>query len=58
MGAGGITFIMPLKIILLSFLINSRLERISNELVIVINENDLEKVNLLEVEDFINSLGN
>ncbi len=54
----GISFTLPLKLILLSFLVNSRIECISKELVIVIREEDVDKVNLLEVEDYIKSLQN
>lgn len=52
----GISFKLPINLILLSFIINSRMEPIAKELVLVIREEDKEKVNLLEIQDFLKSL--
>ncbi len=52
----GISFKLPINLILLSFIINSRVETISKELVLIIREEDKEKVNLLEIQDFLKSL--
>lgn len=54
----GISFMLPINLILLSFIINSRVEPISKELVLVIRKEDSEKVNLLEIQDFLKSLHN
>lgn len=54
----GISFKLPINLILLSFIINSRVETISKELVLIIREEDKEKVNLLEIQDFLKSLHN
>ncbi len=54
----GISFKLPINLILLSFIINSRVETISKELVLIIREEDKEKVNLLEIQDFLKSLNN
>lgn len=54
----GISFKLPINLILLSFIINSRVEPISKELVLMIREEDREKVNLLEIQDFLKSLHN
>lgn len=55
---GGISYQLPINLILLSFIINSRVEPISKELVIIIREEDREKVNMLEIRDFLKSLRN
>lgn len=54
----GISFKLPINLILLSFIVNSRVEPISKELVLMIREEDKEKVNLLEIQDFLKSLHN
>ncbi len=54
----GISFKLPINLILLSFIINSRVEPISKELVLIIRDEDKEKVNLLEIQDFLKSLHN
>ena len=54
----GISFKLPINLILLSFIINSRVEPISKELILMIREEDKEKVNLLEIQDFLKSLHN
>lgn len=55
---GGISYKLPINLILLSFIINSRVELISKELVLMIREEDKEKVNMLEIQDFVKSLRN
>ncbi len=50
------SYTLAIKLILLSFIINSRIEPISKELVIVIQEDDVKKADLLEIKDFIGSL--
>lgn len=55
---GGISYKLPIDIILLSFIINSRIEPISKELILMIREQDKEKINMLEVRDFLKSLQN
>lgn len=52
----GVSYIVIMKIILLSFIINSRLEPICKHLVLVIDNRDMQKINLLEIRDFVNSL--
>lgn len=52
----GSSCILMIKIIALSFIINSKIEKISQELTIVICENDAEKINFLELEDFIKTI--
>ncbi len=54
----GISFKLPIDLILLSFIVNSRVEPISKELVLIIREEDKDKVNLLEIQDFLKSLHN
>lgn len=53
---GGVSYSIPIKLILLSYIINSRIEPIAKELKIMIRAGDMEKVNLLEIEDFVKSL--
>lgn len=53
---GGISYSIPIKLIMLSFIVNSRVEPIAKELRIIIREGDMEKINLLETEDFAKSL--
>jgi hypothetical protein len=55
---GGITYKLPIDLILLSFIINSRVEPISKELVLMIREQDKGKINMLEIRDFLKSLHN
>ncbi len=52
----GISFRLPISLILLSYVINSRIELISKELILVIREDDEDKINLLEIQDFLESL--
>jgi len=54
----GISFQLSINLILLSFIINSRIEPISKELILIMREEDKEKVNLLEIQDFLKSLHN
>lgn len=54
----GISFKLPISLILLSFIINSRVEPISKELILMIRKSDKDKVNLLEIQDFLKSLNN
>ena len=54
----GISFKLPIDLILLSFIINSRVEPISKELVLMIREEDKDKINLLEIQDFLKYLHN
>lgn len=54
----GISFTLPINLILLSYVINSRIETISKELVLMIRKEDQDKVNLLEIQDFLESLQN
>ncbi len=54
----GISFKLPINLILLSFIVNSRVEPISKELVLMVRQEDKEKVNLLEIQDFLKSLHN
>lgn len=54
----GISYKLPINLILLSFIINSRVEPISKELILIIQEKDKEKINMLEVRDFLKSLHN
>ena len=42
-----------IKVILLSFIINSRVQPITKEFVLVIHKNNVEKVNLLKLRDFL-----
>ncbi|MDO8524697.1 MAG: DUF6430 domain-containing protein [bacterium] len=51
----GISHSLPIKLLVFSFIVNSRVEPISKELIIMIGEKDLEKVDLLEIGDFIKS---
>ncbi len=52
----GISYAIPIKIIILSFLVNSRIESIAKQLTIVIRESDLGKVDLLEIKEFVEAL--
>jgi hypothetical protein len=54
----GISFKLPINLILLSYIINSRVEPISKEMILVIRKEDQEKVNLLEIQDFLKTLHN
>ena len=54
----GISFALPIKLILLSFIVNSRIECIAKELTVVILEEDMEKINMIEMKDYIESLQN
>ncbi len=54
--ANGLSYKNSIILILVSFIINSRIEPITKELTIVLREEDIEKVNLLEIKDFLNSL--
>lgn len=52
----GISFKLPINLILLSYIINSRVEPISKEMILMVRKEDQEKVNLLEIQDFIKTL--
>jgi hypothetical protein len=52
----GISYKLPIYLIFLSFIINSRIQPITKELVLMIGNEDMEKINLLEIRDFIESL--
>ncbi len=54
--ANGLSYKDSIILILVSFFINSRIEPITKELTIVLRKEDVEKANLLEIEDFLNSL--
>lgn len=54
----GISYKLPIDLILLSFIINSRVEPISKELVLMIKEEDKDKINMIEMQDFLKSLHN
>ena len=51
----GVSYSLPIKLLILSFIVNSRIEPISKDLTIVINDQDMEKVDLLEIKDYIES---
>lgn len=52
----GVSHSLLIKLIILSYVVNSRMEPIAKELKVVIHNADAEKVNFLEIKDFINSL--
>ncbi|MCK9578219.1 DUF6430 domain-containing protein [bacterium] len=52
----GISYKFPIYLIFLSFIINSRIQPIAKELILMIGDKDMEKINLIEIRDFVESL--
>ena len=53
---GGSTCTLLVRLILLSYFVHSRVKPIASELVLVVSEKDLEKVNLVDLENFTRTL--
>jgi hypothetical protein len=53
---GGSTCTLLVRLILLSYFVHSRVKPIAAELILVVSEKDLEKVNLIDLENFTRTL--
>lgn len=53
---GGGSCALLVRLILLSYFVHSRVKPIARELTLVVSERDLEKVNLVELEEFVRTL--
>lgn len=53
---GGITFNSMVKLIVTSYILFARTQPITNELRLVIHKNDADKIDMVELEDFVKNL--